>query len=107
MTRTIYALVDPNTHRVRYVGHTSKTIETRLHEHASASNPIRYLRQWIAGLAPAKPFIVALQEVEDATESEAIKSETEWLKRFRRTVLNKNQRENEPDTWDRLVNPND
>jgi hypothetical protein len=52
-------------------------------------------------------FIVSLQEMEDATESEAIKAETKWLKRFRRTTLNKNQRENEPSTWDALINPSE
>jgi hypothetical protein len=32
------------------------------------------------------------------------KAETKWLKRFRRTVLNTNTRDNSPTTWDFLVN---
>ena len=93
MTHYIYALVDPTTHQVRYVGHTHKHPEARLHEHLSASQPIGYVHEWIRSLAPEQPTIIILQELE-GTESDAIRTETKWIKRFRRTILNRNTRNN-------------
>jgi GIY-YIG catalytic domain len=104
---TIYALVDPHTRHVRYVGRTRLTPAKRLEEHLALAGAGRQkpLYAWIRSLQD-KPIIVILQEVEGVlgyrNSPQAV--ETKWIKRFRRTALNENQRANSPSTWDRLTN---
>ncbi len=63
------------------------------------------LHAWISSLQD-KPILVILQEVEyelgHGNSPQA--AETKWIKRFRRTVLNANLRDNAARIWDRLTN---
>jgi hypothetical protein len=95
----IYALVDPRTHQVRYVGKTSKPIGERLGHHVGAArrNVKKPVYDWIRGLHPTPPIIIVLQEVRgvigrlprgDGTYENAIAAaETKWMKRFERSQL--------------------
>ncbi|MFE9793523.1 hypothetical protein ACFYRL_17495 [Streptomyces goshikiensis] len=61
-TGTVYALVDPRTEAVRYVGQTRTTISTRLSGHRSQPSPS--LKEWFddldaAGLTPGASVLVA------------------------------------------------
>ena len=111
MTFTVYALVDPETHVVRYVGQTTN-VPLRYRQHCSARDSTT--KHWIKGLANP-PFLVVLEQGECARvpvpgspgkfTGKGTICETKWLKRFRRTILNRRLRENSSGTWDRLVNP--
>lgn len=61
-TGTIYALVDPRTNDIRYVGQTTKPIEVRLAGHLAAPSPL--VKAWIAELAVEGrlPQMVPLRE---------------------------------------------
>jgi len=100
----VYALVCPATHAVKYVGRTGNVRERyRAHCHGEAS----YTRDWVASIAPEKPVLVILETVQaigSDIQREANACETKWIKRFRRTVINTRLRENDPSTWDALVN---
>jgi predicted GIY-YIG superfamily endonuclease len=100
----IYALVDPKTHWVRYVGQTQQ-LSTRYSIHCSGSGGCT--ATWVKSLAPLKAILVLLAEVEHPYYDSyaATESETKWIKRFRRTVLNTRTRKNSPSTWDRMTNP--
>jgi hypothetical protein len=104
---TIYALVDPHTRLVRYVGRTRLTPAKRLEEHLALACMGRQkpLYAWIRSLR-GNPIVVILQEVEGVLgyRNSPQAAEPKWIKRFRRTALNENQRENSPSTWDRLTN---
>jgi hypothetical protein len=112
VTHIIYALIDPNTHQVRYVGQTSKTPQERLQQHMyAARRNAKPVYDWIRNLAPAKPFIVVLQEVKNETqgrtedlhyENTAASAETKWMKRFERYILNAIPRHSA--AYQRLVN---
>jgi hypothetical protein len=58
---TIYALVDPRTDEVRYIGQTTKPIEARLAGHLAAPAPL--VRLWIEALAVEgrRPSITAIR----------------------------------------------
>lgn len=109
LTSHIYALVDPLSHLVRYVGQTTN-LDARYLSHCSGKD--KCTGEWVRSL-PQSPTLVILQTVEhkkvkrnelpDITETIAV--ETKWLKRFRRTIINKRTRENSRTTWDWLVNP--
>lgn len=67
MKATIYALVDPNTHQVRYVGRTSQPVTRRLAQHitqrrGNKRSGQRPVYEWISSLLPAQPIVVILQE---------------------------------------------
>ncbi len=94
-TYTIYALVDPQTHEVRYVGRTRETPEARLENHLlcariCARKGYAYpVYDWIRSLAPAKPILVVLQRIEESAgildrkrEHKAHAAEVKWMKRF-------------------------
>jgi hypothetical protein len=102
----VYALVDPKTHLVCYVGQTQQW-EHRFAIHCSGSGGCT--AEWVRSLAPLKPILVLLAEVEHPYYDSypATVAETKWIKRFRRTVLNVRTRKNSPSTWDRLVNPDE
>ncbi|MGE5113602.1 MAG: GIY-YIG nuclease family protein [Acidobacteriaceae bacterium] len=105
-TSCVYALVDPNTHLVRYVGQTQE-LEQRYALHCSASGGCT--AEWVQSLVPLKPVLVLLAEVEhpDFDNYPVTEAETKWIKRFRRTILNVRTRQNSPSTWDRLTNPDE
>jgi hypothetical protein len=67
-TGTIYALIDPRTEVVRYVGQTTKPIEVRLAGHLAAPAPL--VRGWIEELAVEgrRPEITPIREHVPAAE---------------------------------------
>jgi hypothetical protein len=90
----IYALVDPFTREVKYVGLTRKGLIERMehHLHAARRNVNRPVYDWIRSILPAVPIMVKLQEVDNTWSSKdkspAATAEFKWMKRFRRTILN-------------------
>lgn len=79
----IYALVDPNTEEVRYVGKTVN-LEWRLRDHCNGSNNCNnpHKSRWIAKLKAAgkKPIMTILQECDgDAWEG----AECHWIAHYR------------------------
>jgi hypothetical protein len=96
MKAIIYALVDPNTHQVRYVGRTNQTAVQRLGHHlgvARRGSP-RVVYDWIRSLLPEQPLLVILEEgIKVLTMGSNHKwstdhaAETKWMKRFERSQL--------------------
>lgn len=95
MKATIYALVDPNTHQVRYIGQTRTSLARRMQTHRyrakrGRSTPVS---EWIASLLPQLPVLVVLQQdveyvVTGPREwNAAIAAEAKWMKRFARSPL--------------------
>jgi hypothetical protein len=97
----IYALVDPNTHIVRYVGQC-KDLHVRYVGHRNSAewsgSPVY---EWIRGLSPAEPQLVLLEVIRRNRQVEVRPGrlrllssilEAKWLKRFRRSALNVNVR---------------
>ena len=95
MKATIYALIDPNTHQVRYIGQTRTTIARRMKVHryrakTSRSTPVS---EWIASLLPLEPVPVILRsDVEYVVTgprqwNAALQAESNWMKRFARSPL--------------------
>src|SRR5258708_1189624 len=79
----VYALVDPITHLIRYVGITSCTLSVRLQYHirkAIKSNSTTNCAKWISSLDKKKlqPQIILLQS--HATWEDEVK----WIARLRR-----------------------
>lgn len=77
---TIYALVDPRTRQIRYIGQTSRHPTVRSEDHWSNEDEHnKRKRDWIQELKllNAKPSVVALQYVNSANE--ANKSERYWI----------------------------
>jgi hypothetical protein len=118
MKATIYALVDPNTHQVRYVGRTRQTVNQRLKHHLTAARLGNKLPvyEWFRALFPERPIVVVLQEgiaVERrASGTYASRrywctdqaAETKWMKRFERSHL-LCEIPRESGTYQSLVNP--
>ncbi len=112
---TIYALVDADSHLVRYVGQTTN-VQKRYQIHCSGKDG--NTGEWVRSLN-APPQLVLLETVSDCMARVpgttgkhttdfvklGISTETKWLKRFRRTVINRKMRDNSQTTWDWLVNP--
>lgn len=80
----MYALVDPTTKKVCYVGKTEQTIKDRLYRHVAAA---RYGRasevsQWMRGLLDRelRPTVVLLEQV---TLAEADQAEVDWILDFK------------------------
>ncbi|KKK73915.1 hypothetical protein LCGC14_2889040 [marine sediment metagenome] len=79
----IYALIDPTTNRIRYVGKTAQTLQKRLKEHLS---PARLKKDsaknvWLRSLK-VRPVIVVLEE---CTKKEAEASEIFWIRLLKMT----------------------
>jgi hypothetical protein len=116
MTHIVYALVDPNTLQVRYVGRTSQTAARRLRHHLGAARrgSPKSVYAWIRSIAPALPIIVVLQEVEHARikrndglyETTVAAAETKWMKRFERSKIF-NSIDRSSGAYRRLVNPSE
>jgi hypothetical protein len=103
MQAIIYALVDPTTHQVRYVGRTSTRPVERLAEHIQCAQrgDRRLVYEWIRSLAPLPPLLVILQEgvqvqtigkqgrrgEHPSAWNTAQAAETKWMKRFERSHL--------------------
>lgn len=84
MQTTIYALSDPPTGRVRYVGKTVKPLSQRLSEHVSIAKSTRrpcHRTHWIASL-PTHPLITEL-EVVTGPHSDAAEVERRWIAALR------------------------
>jgi group I intron endonuclease len=72
MKALIYSLSDPNTHELRYVGKTRRTLECRLREHvnlARKGSKQRHIVSWMRSLR-SSPLINLLCEVEDENADE-------------------------------------
>lgn len=68
MNVTIYALCEPDTSEIRYVGKTCFPLEKRLREHLADARRLRNHRdKWIAALSRRglKPLIVAIEQCSD------------------------------------------
>jgi hypothetical protein len=116
MKHYIYALADPDTHQVRYVGRTGQTPEQRLYNHLGAARrgddaPVY---EWIRGLTPRVPLLIILQEM-DRNQQIALKSgnhyestveaaETKWQKRFERSPILNRIIKRDSQAYRRLVN---
>jgi hypothetical protein len=104
---TIYALADPLTHEVLYVGQCAN-MKWRYLTHLSAMRTTKeplYVR--LRTRLPAMPVLVILEKLESrkihhpkasSTSqfhflSTVSVAEAKWLKRFRRTVLNRNKKQ--------------
>lgn len=79
----IYALCEPDTFEIRYVGQTTQPLKKRLRQHISEGRkPRNYRGKWIAKLlqSGATPTILVLDEV---LVNELDKAEMCWISNFR------------------------
>lgn len=110
----IYALIDPHTHLVRYVGQCTN-LKSRFSQHLCQARLGKHpLHLWIRDLAPSVPTLILLETVErrrihlrnvqGGRRFVHLSSvmEAKWLKRFRRTVLNVNRKQCA--AWDAFIN---
>jgi len=80
-TAIIYALSDPRTHEIRYVGLT-RNLRLRLNQHRCAKCDNVHLRSWILSLRYAgMDFIVNILEIPMLQVAD--ESERRWISRFR------------------------
>lgn len=97
---TIYALVDPHTAQIRYVGRTAQTVRRRLAYHVAAAKSGKNnspVYEWMRSLLPAAPQIIILRDgiVERLIRNNKVShyvslaqsEETKWTKRLRRSPL--------------------
>lgn len=76
---TIYALIDPRTSQIRYVGMTQQHPEARLTQHLKLHSGTRVKNAWLRELQAlsVKPVVVSLEYTED--EDIARNRESYWL----------------------------
>lgn len=84
---TIYALIDPNTLLVRYIGQTICNVKKRYHQHIYAAkqekSKVRHITSWIKYLAN-KYQTPILEIIEDNIEIEQLDSkEIQYIKLFK------------------------
>ena len=117
----IYGLADPETHLVRYVGQTTQLLQLRYRAHCSGNVPAT--GAWARSLRERgrEPILLILQTGDDVMVPvkgqagrgrqrkirAAADAETKWIKRFRRTLLNRAVRSSCKATWDYVVNPDE
>lgn len=77
---TIYKLIDPETREVKYVGQTSRSIESRLNNHISEKSGKK--GEWIKSLA-AKAMRPIVEEVEIVDDCDADEAEQFWINKYR------------------------
>jgi GIY-YIG catalytic domain len=113
----IYALIDPLTHLVRYVGQ-AVNLKQRYWTHCSGKDACT--GPWVKTL-DQPPILVILETVNRTRVRQKLPpksghigrislgtiAETKWIKRFRRTIINRKTRQNSATTWDWLVNPDE
>ncbi len=77
---TIYALVDPRTSQIRYIGQTQNHPEIRLDGHLHKKDENREKREWLDALKrlSLKPFVVILDYA--SSQNDALELEREWIK---------------------------
>ena len=88
---SVYALADPLTGEIRYIGVTKTTPSRRLNRHLAIAKNGRAqsmpakLREWIIGLKSSgyTPVVVLLQQVPHA---EAQQTETAWIRFYQDTT---------------------
>lgn len=80
---SIYALKDPRTDQIRYVGR-ARNVERRHREHCYYGSPNRKMRQWIVELSN-QGLLPVVQVLEVTTDSEARAREHYWLTECSRT----------------------
>lgn len=93
-TYRVYALVDPRTGGIRYVGSTAKQLAHRLTDHISSKHGKAPRHRWIKELhgLGLRPEIRLLQEVEVEVRLHAHWEEQRWIQRLRddgHNLLNK------------------
>ena len=81
---TIYALVDPRTSQIRYIGQTQNHPEMRLDGHLHKVDENKAKQAWFEELRylRMKPIIVVLEYAPDLEE--ALEVERDWIRRGRR-----------------------
>lgn len=78
---TIYALCDPMTHEIRYVGKTKQNIYSRLSQHVRYTKRYNfYNSNWVRSLRPLKPEILELELIGD---DEWVEAEQFWIAYFK------------------------
>lgn len=113
-TELIYALIDPTSREVRYVGRTSRTLKQRRDEHISAAKrsvKLTAVQAWIRSIK-YRPATVLLQRVDvnkisnsdGRLENTASAAEIKWIKRFERSRLLNGWIDRECRAYKRLVN---
>jgi predicted GIY-YIG superfamily endonuclease len=101
MEAFVYGLIDPTTRLVRYVGQT-RNMSQRYEQHCRGRQ--KCTGAWVRSLS-TKPVLVVLEVLTGPDVlRDSYASETKWIKRFRRTVINERTRDTGPGTWDRLIN---
>lgn len=80
-TVRIYALLDPGTGAVRYVGKTTTTLRRRVSQHMSAARCKRRLRlhRWLNKIG-CRPRVILLEEVAAGVDWQS--RECRWIRRF-------------------------
>lgn len=81
MKKYIYALADPHTKEIRYIG-CSKNVSNRYSKHCNCTqieNPHKY--KWIEELRRTydRPILILLEEFDEVQENEAKATETKWI----------------------------
>lgn len=79
---SIYALIDPRTNEIRYVGKTKYPLVVRLQQHINAKKQRRHVYYWLRVLWKNNrvPTIRLLEEVEDTQWQEA---EQRWIAKIK------------------------